>query len=132
MSMEMTAVADALKEARELMNDSGAHWTQGQWARQTDNGDTAYCAVGALRSVTGYVSGDDYGPVLWEAIQILSENEEVKEAAREQFEEEFEMLPPVDRVIAWNDDGSRTWEEISEIFTRTEERVRAEAQKEES
>jgi hypothetical protein len=42
--------AKLLRDALELMNDAGRHWTRRSFKRTLDDGSLAYCALGALRT----------------------------------------------------------------------------------
>lgn len=118
--------AEALRQARELMNDSGKHWYQGDWYEILDDGTTAYCAVGALRQVTGSTNN----PVLWRALEFLGTDEEIRVYNREvhgydNVAEGYPKIAEQDAVINYNDEPERTWEEISSAFERAEKKLRA-------
>lgn len=121
------AAANALREARELMNDSGKHWHKGNWDVDLDDGSKAYCSAGALRKVTGFrPSVDEYDGTIGLALAALAADPEVNEYVLERIE--YNELSPetsdLDRVINWNDDVARTWEDISAAFERAEQRLR--------
>ena len=99
-------IAAVLREARDLMNDSGAHWVQ--WDLRTRHydvddgkqvGDFMYCSLGAIYKVTGV----DMDKVVWydpdegnvyadheSFLNLLTEGDvEVREAAIEALGDEI-------------------------------------------
>jgi hypothetical protein len=52
MTVTRKRVKEILVEARQKINDNGAHWTQGRLTRKKKDGSHAYCAVGAIFATT--------------------------------------------------------------------------------
>jgi hypothetical protein len=122
MEVEKEIVADALKRARDLMNDYGAHWIKGHWEQTLENGERGFCSVGALRDVTGSRENS----VLLAALQALLASEQVRTDSPDLSAVATGSVNAIaDVIVAWNDDPNRTWPEVDVLFTQTEERVRA-------
>jgi hypothetical protein len=106
----LSKIAKALREALALMNDSGAHWTQGEYMSKSMNIECAYCSVGAVRAVTAghpHFTNEDTDAVL----RVLSR--ELPSANSDGWE---------NQVIDWNDAADRTWEDIVDAFTKAADR----------
>ena len=116
--------AKLLKDALELMNDSGAHWTQGTYRTEEDSpdGKPLYCSLGALRHVAfedvvlGSVEDEAGLHIYGLAVSALAEVV---------CAEEVPLGFGENRVIDFNDDPGRVWPEIVEAFTKAAERVEA-------
>lgn len=126
-------VADLLKNARELMNNSGAHWIKGAYStriRADYSGgepvfEHAYCSMGAIRHLTDE-EGDQ--KIRWEATKALGEVEAIKaipmtEADAYDIADRYEVA--FTRIVRWNDADERTWADVDAAFREAEKRVRA-------
>jgi hypothetical protein len=136
-------VAKALRDAKELMNSTGAHWTKGVLRRGKD--EVQYCSLGAIWQVTGLdvealMRLEDLGQtspfVIREKIATEGEAEVRQEAAkalaevivdagRSQYGLTTEQYVEC-AITDWNDREVRTWDEVVEIFDRAVARVEAE------
>lgn len=121
-------VAEALKAALKLMNDSGKHWTQGDYEAVIDDGERAYCSVGAISQVVVGDAEDAFDvnvhPALFALANVLPEIEpslSSVSSARTAGWQEFDFV--LDKVIRWNDAEERTWDEIVEKFNTAAERA---------
>lgn len=115
-------VIEVLDAALELMNDSGAHWTQGTYKSSypEDDGKYAFCTIGALHEVTGGWDGDERtleDPVLLAATQALADAYAPDDYATARWQ-------IGDKVINWNDDEDTNWKKVRARFTRAKNRVK--------
>jgi len=127
MTISANVVADALAKARDLMNDKGKHWTKGTSRKpirvwRGEIVEYAYYSSGALTEST-----DDWGqihpnPVRLEAIVALSQNPQIAAIDVLKYSDPYEEA--LAKIITWNDDPDRTWDEIDTAFRETEERLR--------
>lgn len=94
-----------LTAARKLIEDG---WTQGHHHQVTEDGTHRYCATGAVHEAAYWTQCDGVGKTL--ALQLMA------------------LLTPCDakaRISAWNDDPSRTKEEVLGLFDTTIRAVQA-------
>jgi hypothetical protein len=100
-------IAAKLRQARDLMNDTGAHWIQGRSATSARGEWVRFCSIGAIRYV---VNGDPY--------EDSSEEDYLTEALATQIPEDEAPrgYEGPDKIVFWNDRADRTWSEISETF----------------
>lgn len=106
-------IADKLRQALALMNDSGAHWTKGRsWDPETEK----YCAIGAIRKV---VTGDPYG--------VSPEETQTAKALAKAIEQEEDVTSSdaTDIITQWNDVDYRQWPDIVTTFTKAAETAEA-------
>lgn len=118
--------AEILRAALNAMNDNGAHWTKGEYADGPAYApDTSYCSVGALNYV---VTGDPeagfsderFRDALFALSAVLDPRTDLSDEQTSGWTE-FDFA--CDRVITWNDDGERTWEEVVAKFTEAAEKA---------
>jgi len=119
-------LADALKGARELMNDSGLHWVQGVSVapiKRDGRVEYGYCSWGAISTTV---------PMDWEKkMAVIAELAKDEAIAATTLEPDVVRAPtsPEDeaynKVVTFNDTPGRTWEEIDAAFRRAEERLRS-------
>lgn len=121
-------VVEILDRAIELMNDSGAHWTQGAFKRRLDGeAEYAYCSVGAIREASGFdadqTTSDDLTVAAIEAVARAT----IPYTQKVRADEHRAYAPNI--VIHWNDDPDTTWRKVVTRFKRARTRVlkRAEA-----
>lgn len=116
--MTRQEIAAKLREALALMNNDGAHWVKGEFIEQVDDLEYGYCSLGAIRHVTGT---DVESP--------SEESDEVASALSEVLPEvrglSLNGLPEdvYDRIVTWNDDLARTWDEVVAKFTEAADRM---------
>lgn len=119
-------VGDLLHEARELMNNSGAHWTKGYYESPIveDGWITGhkYCSLGAIRKLTDGEDRPAY-QLRRAAVIALGNDERIRAYKSPQASGDYDIA--WSRVLHWNDAPERTWEEVEQVFRETEERVRA-------
>lgn len=114
-------VAKVLKQARDLMNDQGAHWIQGK-LRKTDpkTGEVSFCSVGAIQHIA---KGPENAELRLEALMTLAETVSVS------FDRTRIFGAPGDAargaVIIWNDNPARSWDAIDAKFAEAQKRARA-------
>lgn len=120
-------VGDLLREARELMNDSGAHWTQGFYESPiVEDGlivGHKYCSLGAIRKLTDKEGRGDGYVLRRAAVIALGNDERIDPYMTPGQLGDYDLA--WSRVLHWNDAPERTWEEVEQVFRETEERVRA-------
>lgn len=114
-------IAEKLRAARDLMNESGKHWVQGKFQYPVSSfaEETRYCAIGAIRKV---VSGDAY--------KNTEEAREIAAVLREQIiadgvGPDDGPLDEEEVVVLWNDSTLRTWQEVSDTFLAAAEKAEA-------
>lgn len=130
-------IADMLRDCRELMNDSGAHWVQGAFnliVGETDDEYVyGYCSIGSIRK-RAYELAIDYGAftrqrLIEDAVLALGADEEISKTLlssqlfSDRVPDEFDKSYA--RVVLFNDTEGRSWPEIEGAFKRTEDRLRA-------
>jgi hypothetical protein len=136
-------VANILRHAREAMNDSGAHWTQGTFEKylNDDTGERAFCSIGAVDHITNqgvrpYATDEEWemaSEIKSAVIFALAEDEmlagidlsDLEKADYYGGEVEKERYLNEVRVIRFNDKNDTTWEDVEALFKRAEERVRS-------
>jgi hypothetical protein len=120
-------IAEALRAALAAMNDSGKHWHQGDYVIYLDDDEPSFCAVGAINYVTGG-NAENWNDTETRATIVALDGVIKAEVAptRSNPESWNEFDYAIDRVIRWNDDSERTWEEIVAKFN--EAAIKAEAQ----
>lgn len=143
--MDITAevrekAAEILLKARDAMNDSGAHWIQGDWSRlikydEKGQPQRAFCSVGAINHVSDAYAQENPDDPNWVVIDnarvaavIALAQDEVFEGRRASAygnEDQGGYGASEQKVITYNDDSGRAWEEIDSLFRRTAERLRA-------
>lgn len=124
--MNKQEIAMYLREAVKLMNDRGAHWVRGEYSEvinyDQDTGDGTFtpeygfCSLGAIRHVTGDPLFDP-GPVSDEVAQALAAVLPPN-PLEERFgvSEEEQRSKVYDRIMRWNDDDDREWDDVVEKF----------------
>lgn len=125
--MTKKEVAAKLREALRLMNDNGAHWIKGEYAEDIEydeNGDSvevAYCSLGAIRYVTGtdlWTGSNESNVVAFALADALPPVE---------FPPEYAAMTPeqgaFDKIVTWNDDEDREWNEVVEAFTKAADQL---------
>ena len=107
-------IADLLRQARDLMNDQGKHWIQGQSAtlRGFDDGQPQYerfCSIGAIRYV---LTGDPFNDGNADENYLVQclDAQITLPGARGDYQGS-------DKVVLWNDMTGREWGEVYEAFT---------------
>ena len=107
---DLKARRDVLLRARDKMNDSGRHWVKGFYKTFTKGkveGEACYCAVGAIKASTrnkllresAYEDLIMFGGINSQLFSSVFHDNERK-------------------IINWNDDWNRTWEEIDSAFRK--------------
>ncbi len=132
--MTKQEIAAKLREAVKLMNDSGAHWWQGdyshviEWFTAPDGTyeprEVAYCSLGAIREVTGTPVGDvsDTSAKVAGALAAVLPPSRGETATPKMHESEAgERSRTYDRIVEWNDCDGREWQEIVEKFEEAAE-----------
>jgi hypothetical protein len=108
--IEPDVVAKALLEARDLMNDSGAHWTKGhfRWTNRKTR-ETKFCSVGAIREVSKKQPElrREMLHALWSVLPTPYQFRKTRQTA----------------VLTWNDSASRSWSDISQTFKKAAARL---------
>lgn len=113
-TQEKTA-ARVLRKALKLMNNSGAHWTKGDFEdTHPDTGETRYCSVGALDKIIHSTRVKDGDIVLDTALDALA------------FGLPRSSLGSETRVTQWNDRPQRTWDDVVKRFNNAIERLEKE------
>lgn len=124
---ERKVVAELIREARELMNNSGKHWVKGEFTRIVDGGEIGYCSMGALNQVFYSKEETDDQVGGWarrDAILALAEDEAIA-AVHYSGNSRNQHSIAEWQVITYNDGEDRTWPEVEAAFKRTEERLLA-------
>lgn len=120
--MTRQEVAAKLREALAVMNDKGAHWVKGEYSEvlEWDDFDApleiGYCSLGAIRHVTGTsVEGTSYesNEVALTLAQVLPD---VPEPAVPGLRLATAADRAFDKIVTWNDNDERTWEEVVAKF----------------
>lgn len=124
--MSALTVAETLRAALDLMNNKGDHWTQGQYADgHPEDPDTAFCSVGAINFiVTGDPDAGFNDPQVRRTISTLASvltDVPMMTGTTTSTWKEFDYQ--VDRVIRWNDNGERNWEDIVQKFKEAAEKA---------
>lgn len=117
-------VIEVLDRAIELMNDNGAHWTQGAFVRFPPHGDAAkYCSVGAIRKAAGANpdQGDPNNVVVVAAIQAVARATIPYDVGLRSEERGGDWAGNL--VIGWNDSADTTWNKVVARFRRARARV---------
>lgn len=101
--MDMTVdqkAAHLLADALDLLNSGGRHWIKHFYTRRTVENEVGYCAIGALRKAA-------YGTPNALPIRHSPEYLQARTA-----------LAAIvgDRITSWNDDDSRTWDDVRIAF----------------
>lgn len=117
-------VAQALREALQLMNNEGAHWLKGAYARYGDSDDErAYCSAGAINFVTaGHPEAIGTESTKEPMIALAAVLEDVPPPT-EPTDDWTEFDYALNRVVTWNDTPERTWEDIVRKFTEAAEKA---------
>jgi len=131
-------IAEKLREALRLMNDSGKHWIKGDWQQELDEVDEygyyqlGYCSVGAIRVANNVddIEADDADSnacvfALAELLPAFDYQKVVPAYRPDPSTPEGRTTILTDRVIRWNDKEERTWEEIVEKFSEAANRQEA-------
>jgi hypothetical protein len=109
-------VARVLEDALALMNDSGAHWVQGEY--MVSNGEEMFfCSVGAIRKASGHSPFDMSDPPLTAA---------AIRAVASAYRSIDKNDPGRYRVIKWNDNPKTTWDTVVRRFGRAAAKARKE------
>ena len=115
-------VADVLEQALALMNDSGAHWTQGRYEIRIADGERQYCSVGAVNKASGqqnrYAAYMKFSriPLRDAALDALAAGLRNSQFASTSW----------DKITHWNDNERRKWPDIVARFQKTIARLRGE------
>lgn len=88
--------SEVLSRAQDMIS-SPNHWGQGFFNRRTEEGDLAYCAIGAIRRAAVHI-GDEYD--LYQAEGL------------------FRRANDIVNIINWNDDSKRKHSEVIAAFTK--------------
>lgn len=106
-------VAQLLDDARELMNDKGAHWVKGR-LRETDRKtkEVSFCSVGAIYHLT---RGEDRRKKALRKAALAELSESIRHAT---YGWSGSM------IMGWNDAPNRTWSQVSSKFTSTAKKLR--------
>lgn len=115
-----------LREAQDLMNDKGRHWTKGTYRRHDDVADDpSYCAVGALVKVG---AGDNPRLAL-EHGSLKIAAEALSQVVRNQVDlskhPEVTKWKAHDYIVAFNDDSDRTWPDVRAAFQAAIRRLKS-------
>lgn len=125
MALTTTEVAEFARQARELMNDGGDHWTQGDYVTLDLGGVRRFCMIGAVRhSLFGEADGDQVNESDPRFIAITYA---LKDAIRELFPNRA-GTPAKDAtsvVIDFNDDDDTTWEDVEVVLRHAEKALAA-------
>jgi hypothetical protein len=107
-------VAQVLEEALALMNNSGAHWTKGQFSMKVGD-ETLYCAIGGIRAAA---PGADKQTLRDRAVVALASNLHITPKPK---------LPHYARreIISWNDRRLTEWPDVKRIFTKAAKKLRS-------
>lgn len=136
--MTKQEIAAKLREALALMNDSGKHWVQGDFIEVVDEYVTpdgtykeeyGYCSIGAIRTVlNGSVedSSPESDAVALALADVLPETPPFMQFSSES-DEGYARRVALDKIVNWNDDMERRWEEVVEKFNEAAARAEAEA-----
>lgn len=113
--------SEVLRNALELMNDTGAHWTQGAWTDlQGPNETPRYCSVGAINAT---VHNEPLNYLLREeALKALAYGLPTPGPKGPYAENEMH------KVIKWNDNPRRKWADIVARFEKAIARLESERQ----
>lgn len=131
MTFEKEMLADLLRDARELMNDTGRHWVQGSFQRPVHGDDGTveygYCSYGAIGHVTDGRPIEQLYAVRTALCVELGKDEAI---ANTPLDSELEASQDEEgnaysRLVTFNDTEGRRWEEVEGAFRRTEDRLRA-------
>lgn len=117
-------IAAKLREALASMNDSGAHWYQGDYNFYDDDGEVSYCSLGAINLAT---MNDPIG-VPYTGDERVADRDAVVTALAKQIDydlPETVVIPPgvkeaesfASKIVYWNDDPERGWPDIVAAFT---------------
>lgn len=124
--MTKKEIAANLRKALTLMNDSGAHWIKGEYTETLEYDDddnpieVGYCSLGAIREVTNtdlWSGSEESNEVAFALAAVLPPYEAPGYVP---FSPEAAAF---DRIVAWNDDDDRAWNQVVEAFTQAAARL---------
>ena len=117
-----------LIKARDLMNDGGKHWMQGEFEKQfyvtgQIDVETSYCSVGAINKAS---VGDSYPELNPSILSFLKKRKRKlsDQVCRDLFElgglKIFRKQKYVNKnsVVDWNDHHKTTWSEVDAAFAK--------------
>ena len=127
MDTETQEIVDVLDRAIELMNESGAHWTQGSFRRPLgyDLHEYAYCSVGGIREAAG-VRDPAWSDNDLSRAAIAAVARAYLPTQKERHDSEWDH-GTTNIVIDWNDSGNTNWTKVVRRFKRARARVLARA-----
>jgi len=119
--MRKKDISRILRQARDLMNQGGKHWTRGKLRKGRK--EPMFCSVGALNAVLGRPNTDKSGYKVDNdnrAVVYALANEIRRTERRPPFKEFNERNDTDAMTIIWNynDKHYRTWADIQGVFTR--------------
>ena len=123
----IAGLAAIVSQARDLMNDEGAHWIQNRYISASKiDGRHSFCSAGALRQVIfGEVllTKSHYDDTYVRTLAVLAET--VCQSLGHTWERTDDPYANEDTIVEWNDDLGRTWQEVNAVFTRAIEKLEA-------
>jgi hypothetical protein len=122
-------LADVIRDARAKMNQTGRHWCQGasiQPLGEDAPGEFAYCSWGSVYYSSRGEGGGDYDIGMAVMGELAKDPAVAPYPVRVDVDVEGPLEEAYSKVVGFNDDPARTWEEIDGVFRRTEERLRSE------
>jgi hypothetical protein len=104
------------------MNEKGKHWYQGGYRSEmpTDDGQYAYCAVGAIRFAVGGTIAPLDAPLYQASLETLAE-------AVPYVPENDEPDDPWEVITDWNDSETTNWDDVRQCFEAAIARAKATA-----
>lgn len=120
-----------LREAREKINDNGAHWIKGALKRKLRKkeyeGEYAYCSIGALNAVEGITAQEkrDAAYILGtKGLELNPKWDWRGYGGLSKRPGERNWLPFKDHIISFNDRYSTTWKDVDKAFRKAIRSVR--------
>lgn len=113
-------VVDMLKNARDLMNDSGRHWIKGEYYGHK-KGEQAYCSVGALRKSGSRRPAAYRSSII--ALATVIDPDRMKSSREHALKHSLDVnrhLASVAEsiIVNWNDHPNRRWLDVDRKFRK--------------
>lgn len=113
---------EKLRQAIDLMNDGGKHWTKMTFKYRLANGEAAYCSIGAIIEAIGRENTELFNALGFELVSTLGVEPQFQ-WVRDPASGDFLSYVDTGPVIRFNDNPTRTWEEVKSLFESTIERL---------
>lgn len=121
--VEVKEVQKTLRDARDLMNHNGTHWTKGRLRKRIAGGETSFCSLGGIYEAISVRGGNWSIPIKARPSALALANAILESQGRKQLDPThdpthrlFTWNRVAEEIIFWNDSSGRKWSQVRTMF----------------